>query len=78
MLARLAFALAAIELAAAPVMPAIGANDKAARVIPVCGSPGHTITVPVKGKHEAPARDCPSACHALCARRLGEDNDGQG
>jgi len=73
--ARLVVAMAAGQLAASPVLAAGSTSPGATIIIPVCGDPGHVITLPIKGERPAPGSDCPSGCHAMCARRLAEDDD---
>ncbi len=68
-------ALAAGQLAASPLLAAASASPGATIIIPICGDPSHVITLPIKGGRQAPGSDCPSGCHAMCARRLAEDDD---
>lgn len=73
--ARLVVAMAAGQLAASPLFAVASTSPGATIIIPICGDPGHVISLPIKGGRPAPGSDCPSGCHAMCARRLAEDDD---
>lgn len=40
----------------------------------ICGDPSRMIRIPMQ-KDDDPGGDCPSACHAMCARRAHGEND---
>ena len=72
-LPRAALAMAAAGLAIAPFAPVAYGAAVTSFTIPICGDGTHVVTIPVKGGRQLPANDCPSSCHALCARRLTEE-----
>lgn len=42
--------------------------------VPVCGKPGHAISLPVK-RDRPSGDDQPAGCHAMCGRKLAEPGD---
>lgn len=53
---------------------AMPTGSRHALMTAICGDPTRLIRIPFE-RDDSPTDDCPSACHAICARRAHGESD---